>query len=201
MASGVKNWVAACVVMLTAPVYADATLRLSEISAYLNGLTTAQSRFTQVHDDGSALSGTLFIKRPGRMRFEYDPPQDLLVIAGGGQVAIFDGQASANPTQYPLSRTPLNAFLARDVDLSGRADVVDVRSDGEATVVTLQDAQAAEYGKLSLVFASNPTQLVAWSVVDAAGGQTQVLLEALNRGADPGDAMFNIPQVAEQWNE
>ena len=69
-------------------------LSLNAISAYLNGIATAKTDFTQVNDDGSLSTGTLYLKRPGRVRFEYNPPEKLLVMAGGGQVAIFDGKSN-----------------------------------------------------------------------------------------------------------
>ncbi|MDA0961713.1 MAG: outer membrane lipoprotein carrier protein LolA, partial [Proteobacteria bacterium] len=72
-----------------APAVAE-QLPLSAISDYLNGLQTGRAAFTQINDDGSLATGTLFIRRPGRMRFEYDPPEEAVVVAGGGTVVIFD---------------------------------------------------------------------------------------------------------------
>ncbi|HEX9858531.1 MAG TPA: outer membrane lipoprotein carrier protein LolA, partial [Paracoccaceae bacterium] len=96
---------------------------LSALSQYLNGLTTAEAEFTQINADGSIATGKLYIKRPGRVRFEYAPPENSLVLAGGGQVAIFDAKSNQPPEQYPLKRTPLNLILAENVDL-GRAKMV-----------------------------------------------------------------------------
>ena len=79
-------------VLTLAPAVAE-KLSLNAISKYLNGLSTVKGAFTQINDDGTISTGTIYIKRPGRVRFEYDPPEAALVMAGGGQVAIFDSTA------------------------------------------------------------------------------------------------------------
>ena len=80
-------------------------------------MTTARGEFTQINADQTISTGTIYIKRPGRIRFEYNPPEQTLVMAGGSQVAIFDGKSANNPDQYPLRRTPLNLLLERKVGL------------------------------------------------------------------------------------
>jgi hypothetical protein len=92
---------------------------LSELSSYLNGIDAAQSTFTQINADGTVTTGEFYIQRPGRARFEYDD-DDLLVIAGGGQLAIFDGRGNTMAEQYPLSQTPLSIILGRGSTCRGR---------------------------------------------------------------------------------
>ncbi|MFZ0097990.1 MAG: outer membrane lipoprotein carrier protein LolA, partial [Gemmobacter sp.] len=98
-------------------------LSLATISNYLNSLTTAEADFRQINSDGSVSKGKLFIKRPNRVRFEYAPPDRNLVLASGGQVAVFDGKSNQPPEQYPLKRTPLNLILGQNIDL-GKARMV-----------------------------------------------------------------------------
>ena len=74
-------------------------------------------------------TGRIFIKRPGRVRFEYNPPDKALVMAGGQQVAIFDGKSNVPPEQYPLKRTPLNLILASNVNLGKAKMVVGHKAD------------------------------------------------------------------------
>lgn len=88
-------------------------LSLNEISKYLNALKSAKGAFTQINDDGTISTGTIYIRRPGRARFEYNPPDEALVVAGGGQLAIFDNKSNQPPEQYPLKRTPLNLILRK----------------------------------------------------------------------------------------
>ena len=182
---------AALPVVLGSPARA-AELSLGEISTYLNSLQTLQAQFTQVNDDGSILAGTLYMKRPGRMRFEYDPPEKSLVLAGSGQVAIFDGRSNQGPEQYPLKRTPLNLILERNVDLSRRKMVVGHKSDGVTTTVVAQDPDHPDYGTLELVFSSSPVELRQWVVTDGGGNQTTVILGEMIKGGDFSTFLFNI---------
>lgn len=165
---------------------------LNQISAYLNSFTTAKAEFTQINADGSLSTGTLYIKRPGRVRFEYAEPDDSLVMAGGGQVAIFDAKSNQPPEQYPLRRTPLNLILKRDVDLARAAMVVGHRSDGEATTVIAQDPEHPEYGTIALVFTDDPVQLRQWIITGEDGSQTTVVLSDMAYGVELSSRLFNI---------
>lgn len=178
------------------PVLAE-PIPLARLSQYLNQLQTAEGRFTQINADGSASEGTIYIHRPGRMRFEYDA-DDLLVIAGGGQVAIFDGRSNQRPEQYPLRRTPLNLILRRNVDLAGSGMVTALEQNGDFTHVTALDPDTPEEGTITLVFSDNPVQLRSWMITDQAGGQTQLELGAFEQGVQIGARLFNIPQEIEE---
>lgn len=170
---------------------------LNEISAYLNSLTTARGDFTQINADGSISSGTLYIKRPGRVRFEYAAPDDSLVMAGGGQVAIFDAKSNQPPEQYPLRRTPLNLILERKVDLARAAMVVGHSSSGPDTTVIAQDPEHPEYGTISLVFSNDPVQLKEWIITGEDGSRTTVLLGEMSYGVDLSPRLFSIVQEAQ----
>jgi len=170
---------------------------LSEISAYLNSLTTAQGEFTQINADGSISSGMLYIKRPGRVRFEYAAPDDSLVMAGGGQVAIFDAKSNQPPEQYPLKRTPLNLILERKVDLARAAMVVGHSSSGPDTTVIAQDPEHPEYGTIALIFSNDPVQLKEWVITGEDGSQTTVLLGEMTYGVDLSPRLFSIVQEAQ----
>ena len=165
---------------------------LSELSAYLNGLTTAVADFTQVNADGSTSAGRLFIKRPGRVRFEYAPPDRSLVMAGGGQVAIFDAKSNQPPEQYPLRRTPLNLILARNVDLGAAKMVVGHYEAQDTTRVVAQDPEHPEYGTIELVFTRDPITLAQWIITDDLGNRTTVMLERMVLGGDLPASLFNI---------
>ena len=170
---------------------------LSTISDYLNALTTVESDFTQINSDGSISTGKLYIKRPGRVRFEYAPPDRSLVIAGGQQVAIFDAKSNQPPEQYPLKRTPLNLILAERIDL-GRAEmVVGHTADGTSTRVRAQDPENPEYGSIELVFTADPVELRQWVITDDLGAETTVVLGELIKGGDLGARLFDITAETE----
>lgn len=165
---------------------------LAELSAYLNGLTTVEADFTQVNADGTISTGKIYIKRPGRVRFEYGPPDRSLVIAGGQQVAIFDAKSNQPPEQYPLKRTPLNLILAANIDLGRAKMVVGHSEDGTSTRVRAQDPEHPEYGSIDLVFTADPLELRQWIITDDLGSQTTVILGEMTKGGSLGASLFDI---------
>ncbi len=165
---------------------------LSAISDYLNGLTTVETDFTQINSDGSISTGRIYIKRPGRARFEYAPPDRSLVIAGGQQVAIFDAKSNQPPEQYPLKRTPLNLILAANVDLDRAKMVVGHTADGTSTRVRAQDPEHPEYGSIELVFTEGPVELRQWVITDDLGAETTIILGELRKGGALGARLFDI---------
>jgi outer membrane lipoprotein-sorting protein len=171
---------------------ADA-IPLNEISRYLNALTSAEAPFTQINADGSRVTGKVIIRRPNRMRFEYAPPNEALVLASAGQVAIFDAKSNQPPEQYPLRRTPLNLILARNINLSRARMVVGHQDLGNGqTAVIAQDPEHPEYGSLQLNFSANPTLLQSWIVTDEGGSRTTVQLENLSIGGEYPPSLFSI---------
>lgn len=167
-------------------------LSLNEISAYLNSITSAGADFTQIADDGTISTGKILIKRPGRIRFEYAPPEDLLVLAGASTVGIFDGRSNTGPEQYPLKRTPLSIILERNVNLARRNMVTGHGYDGTATLVRAQDPEHPEYGSIELKFTPNPVELRQWIITDAAGVRTTVVLGQLANGITIPPHLFSI---------
>lgn len=184
---------------LAAPSVARAKLPLSDISAYFNAMTTAQTSFRQETADGARSSGKLWIKRPGRMRFEYDPPNAAMVVVGGGQLAIFDAR-SDEATKYPLRSTPLSVILQRNVNLSRANAVTGHGTAGDNTVVRAQDPDRTEYGFIDLYFSPGPIELVQWVIHDGDGGKTTVRLGALSKGGRVPDRLFNISAEERDWN-
>lgn len=188
----ILSFIAVLALTLYAGAVSAQQLSLGQISAYLNQLQTAQGGFTQINPDGTLSTGQIYIKRPGRIRFEYNAPSDSLVMAGGGQVAIFDPRSNTGPDRYPLNQTPLSIILQNNVDLE-RADMVtNVVSDGTTTTVTAQDPDNPNYGSIQLVFTANPVELRQWIVTDEFGTETTVILNDLILGSVIRDILFNI---------
>ncbi len=179
-----------------APALAQDVIPLGDLSDYLNGIQTAEGDFTQVNADGTVSTGTIFMHRPGRVRFEYEG-EDTLVMAGGGQVAIFDGRSNAAPEQYPLRETPLSLILAREVNLGADEMVMDHGGDGTTTRVVAQDPDRPEIGNIELVFTGDPVELRQWIITDQGGSQTTVILGGLETGGQLPARLFSIPQEAE----
>ena len=168
-------------------------LSLGAISSYLNGFQTAQGEFTQINDDGTISTGQIYIKRPGRVRFEYNPPEQILVVADGDTVGVIDGKSNTGPEAYPLHRTPLKIILARNVDLTRARMVTGHASDGKTTTVRAQDPDNPEYGSIELVFTASPVELRQWVINDSGGSRTTVVLGDLDKGVRLDNEKFVIP--------
>lgn len=175
-------------------------LSLAEVSRYLNALRTVSGAFTQINDDGTISTGTVQIRRPGRARFEYGPPDNTLVLAGTGSVAIFDAKSNALPESYPLSRTPLSIILAENVDLTRARMVTGHTSDGTTTTITAQDPDNPDYGNIQLVFTANPTELRQWRIRDGGGAVTTVILGETTTGGTIPNSRFDIQSEIDRRN-
>jgi outer membrane lipoprotein-sorting protein len=187
----------ALALLIALPAQAE-KLSLGAISNYINGLKTAEAGFRQINADGSTSEGRVLIERPGRMRFEYAPPERTLVLASAGQVAIFDGKSNTSAEQYPLSKTPLNLILAPKVDLTRAKMVVGHAEQDGLTLVTAQDPQHPELGTIQLAFSAAPVTLKQWTVTDESGGQTTVVLGPLKTGRNYPTDTFSINAQVEK---
>ena len=192
MSTRILSIITAAALTLYAGALSAQQLSLSQISGYLNQLQTAQGGFTQINSDGTLFTGQIYIKRPGRIRFEYNPPSDSMVMASGGQLAIFDARSNTGPERFPLNQTPLSIILAPNVNLERERMVTNVTSDGPTTTVTAQDPDNPQYGSLQMVFTANPVELRQWVVTDEFGTETTVILNDLIAGGALQDILFSI---------
>lgn len=185
----------ACAALALSSGAAQAKMSLDQLSAYINDISTLEAAFVQINSDGSLDNGTLYLRRPGRLRFEYET-HDALVLAGGGKLAIFDPKTNVPPEQYPLKRTPLHLILQRKVDLAASGMVVGHSGDDDRTIVVAQDPDSPESGVIELVFQNNPLTLAEWTI-DQNGARTTIDLEQIKLGGRLGASLFNIVQETE----
>ena len=165
---------------------------VDRVAAYLNGVTTLKARFLQIAADGATTQGTAWLDRPGRMRFEYDKPSPLLLVANAGQVVFRDNKLDQTTT-VPLARTPLGLLLSPDIKLSGDVTVTSFSHANHQVQVTLQRTASPSDGSLTLVFSDQPFGLRSWTVVDAQNRQTRVDLYDVAIGAVFPDTLFALP--------
>lgn len=182
---------AAVITAISLPAFAAEKISLPTLNQYFEDLKTAQAGFTQINEDSSIATGTLMIKRPWKMRFEYRG-DGTLVLASARSVAIFDPKGDPQPSTYPLKKTPLWLILARNVDLSQDNMVIGHNFDGKSTTLTAQDPEHPELGTIQMVFTDNPVQLRQWIVTDEAGGATTVILGAMTTGMAIKNSVFDI---------
>ena len=154
---------------------------------YLDGLTTATGRFVQTTADGREAAGTIWLQRPGRARFDYDPPSGVQIAADGHVVTEVDTRLKTIHS-YPLGTTPLSLFLARHVALDQGARVEAVRSTADGFEVEVRDGRRR--GAITLQFRNAPLALTGWIVTDARGAKVQVRLARLEPSAPKPGAFF-----------
>lgn len=162
---------------------------LVRIEAYLNGLRTLRARFLQVAPDGTITEGNAWIERPGRMRFEYDPPSPLLLVASGSN-GMFHDKALKQVTYFSLSATPLGILLSDNLRLQGAVTVSGIeRLPGQLHVSLFRTAAPGE-GSLTLVFADNPLSLRQWVITDPQLRDTSVSLFNVTLGGRFDQKLF-----------
>lgn len=160
----------------TAALSPEDTAAVNRALDYLNRIDTMRARFVQTSSNGARAQGMLLIDRPGKMRFEYDPPHPALLIADGTTLLLYDRELK-EATYVPLWETPLWFLIRENVSLSDSMRVRDVSQDGQTLRVTLADNSLADAGTVTLVFAQDPMVLRRWDVVDAQGIVTEVALQ------------------------
>jgi outer membrane lipoprotein-sorting protein len=164
---------------------------LGRIESYLDSLRALKAHFLQVAPNGAISQGTAWLERPGRMRFQYDPPSPLLLVAGHGLVVFLD--KSLNQTSnIPLGRTPLGILLADHVRLQGDVTVTGMqRLPGQIQVSLVRTASAGD-GTLTLIFADNPLTQRQWTVLDAQRQETRVTLYNVETGGQFDPKLFEF---------
>lgn len=164
----------------------------AKISTYLSSLQTLIGNFVQVGPDGSKTKGQFFIQKPGKVRFEYESPNPIAIVADGSMVAIRDRNLSTQDL-YPLSQTPLRYLLSDRIDLMKDTNVVSVTADDLFISVTIEERQLLTgTSRLMLMVGAKDGQLKQWTVTDPQGYDTTVAVYNLDtsRKIDPG--MFKI---------
>jgi len=175
---------------------------LARVNTYLNQLDRLQAGFMQIAPDGAVSRGKFFLNRPGRMRFEYAPPEELLIIADGTSVAVREG-VEAMIDRYPIGSTPLSPILADKVTLGSEREVVAVKRDTGLLRVKLRDPKSPEKGEITLTFLDRGDaniELRQWVVIDAQGLTTQVGLSDIRDTGplDPKLFILNDPAPGPQ---
>ncbi len=168
---------------------------LVRIEAYLNNLRTLKAHFLQVAPDGGLSEGTAWLERPGRMRFQYDPPAPFVLVAAHGLLVFHDSKLNQT-SNVLLSQTPLGMLLADKVTLSGDVTVTGMQREPGQIQVSLVRTASPSDGTLTLIFADNPLALRQWTVLDAQGKVTRVTLYNVELGGsfDPGLFEIATPQ-------
>lgn len=166
-----------------------AAAQVKEIEAYLTRLQSLRANFVQLEPSGGSSSGNLYYQRPDKMRLDYDKPNPVLIVANGWQLIYHDRKLDQVSHLF-TSQTPLGFLLKKKVQLSGDVTVTDVEETNGEILVTLVQTDEPELGAVELAFAAKPLELRRWSVTDAQGLTTHILLERTEVGAKIDKKLF-----------
>jgi outer membrane lipoprotein-sorting protein len=165
---------------------------LDKVSAYLTSVQTLVGNFVQIGPDGGRTEGSFYIQKPGKVRFAYNPPSPIDIIADGSSVVVRDRKLSTQDL-YPLSQTPLKYLLADKIDLLRDTDVVSVTSDDTFVTVVIQQKQVMiGTSRLMMMFDAKDLALKQWTVTDPQGFDTTVAVYNLDTAKKPDPNLFVI---------
>ena len=168
---------------------------IARVERYFNDLKTMTAKFLQVASTGAVASGTMFLLRPGKFRFEYDPPSPNMLIADG-TFLIFIDKDLRQTTHIFLSSTPVGVLVRDVVKLDGDITVTRISRRRGLLRVTIADSDDVEDGTLTLVFSEKPFTLRQWQVLDAQGTVTTVTLNNARTGMALDDKLFEFDEDA-----
>ena len=165
---------------------------LSRVSAYLSSVQTMVGKFVQIGPDGARTEGTFYIQKPGKVRFEYNPPSPIDVVADGSAVVVRDRNLDTQQL-WPLRETPLRYLLADHIDLMRDTDVVSVSADDKFITVVVEEKQVmVGTTKLMIMFDAKTATLKQWTVTDPQGLDTTVAVYNLDTTKKPDPDLFVI---------
>lgn len=164
---------------------------LDAVSIAMSSVETATGRFSQMAADFSTSEGTFYLRRPGRVRFEYDDPVPILIVADGATVAIEDRDLETQD-RVPLRTTPLGLILDDQLDFAEEAEILNVRRTADHVGIAMQDKSGEMDGVLEIILDAGTYDLVAWRTEDEAGGLTTVTLADVVTGERISPRLFRI---------
>jgi outer membrane lipoprotein-sorting protein len=169
------------------------TAELDKLSAYLNGIHTLKSNFVQLGPQGELAQGEFDLAKPGRLRFSYNPPSPIVIVATGGDIYVKNAQLNT-VDRSSLSDTPLELLLNQDLDLRHDPMITGIEQQPGALIVHARAATTRNQSNITLVFSYPAIELRQWMVKDNQGGVTTVALTGLQAGAALPDSLFAAPQ-------
>jgi outer membrane lipoprotein-sorting protein len=166
--------------------------QVDKVSTYLSNMQQLVGNFVQLGPDGSRVRGEFYIQKPGKVRFEYEPPSRIEIIADGQSVVVRDRKL-ATQDLYPLSQTPLRFLLSERIDLLKETNVVGVRVDDTFVTITIEEKQPlVGTSRLMMMVGAKDYQLKQWTITDPQGYDTTVAVSNLDNSKRPDPSLFKI---------
>lgn len=167
---------------------------VKRINAYLNKIVHLEGDFVQIGPDGQVSEGHFYLRRPGRMRFSYKPPNPILVVADGFWIGITNSRLKTTD-RIPIRATPIWALVEKRVDLMKSSRIVEIDLEPELRTLTIEDAKGKARGQLTLIFQGEPMELKQWIVKDPQGLITTVSLSNLVKNKPANISLFTIKDI------
>ena len=168
---------------------AHAQSGVPEVERYFNSIRTLQARFVQSNPNGGVVQGTIYLRRPGRMRFEYDAPSQLKIVADGSQVTMWD-PPNRDFGQWPIGWTAASFLVKEPFQLSGDLTVESMQRQDGLLALTVVQTRKPQEGKIIVRVSENPMQLRGWSIIDNRGNKVDVSLTDLKTGTQLAGSLF-----------
>ena len=185
----------------TSPILKADPYSLANISQYLQNFKILKADFSQTNPDGTISSGTILIKRPGRMRFEYNKPDKTLVLVSAGALAIFDPKGDEKPITYPIKNNPISLILKGEVDLLNSGIVAKYKVSAEKAILTIRDPKKPQQGSVELVFVGTKPDLEKFSIKNENGSSTSISLKDIEYPKKLNETLFSIALETQKRQE
>lgn len=166
---------------------------VARIETYLNGITTMRSKFQQVDRAGNPAFGMIYVRRPGFLRVQYDPPSEVILVADSIAVSYYDAELN-QLNQAPLGLSPLWFLLREHVELGGDVTVTSFDRGPNAFQIGLVQTDEPDAGTVTLVLGDKPLELQQWTIVDSKGQEVRVALYNAEFGVKLENELFRTPE-------
>ena len=170
---------------------------LDRVAAYLNGIRSLRARFQQIASTGSIATGKIFLRRPGDLRVEYDPPVPVLLVADGFWVDYYDSSLD-QLTQIPIDQTPIWFLVQNTIAFTPKIAVTNIERSPGALRLTMHQTDKPDAGSASLTFADDPLQLRQWKITDSQGTAVEIALQGAEFGGALSNDLFATPKPRRQ---
>jgi outer membrane lipoprotein-sorting protein len=166
---------------------------VARIEGYLNGLSTVKASFQQYTDSEGLAFGRIYLRRPGRLRVEYDPPSEIVLVADGTLLSYYDSELN-HIEQVPLNLSPMWFLLRRNVKLGGDVTVTQFQRRSGSIMIGLVQSDEPDAGSVQLEFGDKPLELRQWTITDSAGSTVRVGLYDAEFGGQLANELFATPR-------
>ena len=171
---------------------------INRIEVYLNGIKSLRADFLQVSSNGNMATGKLYMARPGKIRFEYDPPSPILLLSDGYFLRYVDKDLE-QVTHLWLDNTPIGFLLDEDIKLSKSITVTKFSQNANVLIINLKNSEKPEQGAISLIFSDKPLKLKKWVIKDAQGITTTITLNNSERAIELNPTLFKLTDVEKNY--